>query len=156
MLALAGLGATLLVAPTLAAATPAGPHAKPTPKPDIATVQKQLGSLAVTNSQLVDQYDTAVVTLGKAQRAATAAQAAARAAAATYTAASSAFTRTVQVQYESGGISSGAALLSSNSGSNYLDRLDALRLLSNHDSSVVDRVAAARSIALPPPPCIFW
>ncbi|WP_375485434.1 C40 family peptidase [uncultured Jatrophihabitans sp.] len=151
MLAIAGLGATLLVAPNLAAATPAGPHAgphaAPAPKPDIASVQKQLGRLAVTNSQLVDQYDTAVVTLGKAQKAAAAAQAAARAAAASYNAASSAFTRTVQVQYESGGITSGAALLSSHSGSNYLDRLDALRLLSNHDSSVVDRVSAARAVA---------
>jgi peptidoglycan DL-endopeptidase CwlO len=150
LLAVAGLGATLLVAPALAAATPAPtvtPHSDPAGKPDIASVQKQLGELAVANSQLVEQYNSAVVTLGKAQQAASAAQAAARVAAASYSAASSTFTRTIQAQYESGGMSSGGALLASDSGANYLNRLDTLRLLSNHDANVVDRVSAAHAAA---------
>ena len=149
LLALAGLGATLLVAPALASASPAGPATPPSPsgKPSIVAVQKQLGELAVTNSQLVEQYNDSVLALGKAQQAANSAQAAARAAAASYASASSTFTRTIQAQYESGGMSSGGALLASNSGSNYLDRLDTLRLLSNHDANVVDRVSAAREVA---------
>ena len=146
LLAVAGLGATLLVAPTLASAAPvAAPHAEPKVTPSIASVQKQLGELAVTNSQLVEQYNSSVLTLGKAQQAATAAQAVARSAAASYSTASSTFTRTIQAQYESGGMTSGGALLSSDSGSNYLDRLDTLRLLSNHDSNVVDQVSTART-----------
>ena len=152
LLTIAGVGASLLVVPALASATPlqsphSSPLSSPAPKPSIASVQKQLGELAVANSQLVDQYDTAVVALGKAQRAAGAAQQDARAAATAYAAASSTFTRTIQAQYESGGMSSSGALLSSDSGSNYLDRLDTLRLLTNHNANVVDRVSTARAAA---------
>ncbi|WP_375498294.1 C40 family peptidase [uncultured Jatrophihabitans sp.] len=146
MLAIAGLGTSLLVAP-VASATPAAPNTTPAPKPNITSVQKQLGELAVANSQLVEQYDSAVVALGKAEQAATAAETVARAAAATYAAASTTFTRTIQAQYESGGMSSGGALLVSDSGSDYLDRLATLRLLSNHDANVVDRVSTARAAA---------
>ena len=147
LLAIAGLSASLLVAPTLAAASPAAPRTEPKGKPSIASVQKQLGELAVTNSQLVEQYNTSVLALGKAQKAATAAQTAARAAAATYQLASHSFSRTVQAQYESGGMSAGGALLSSDSGSNYLARLETMRLLTNHDANVVDQVSSARTAA---------
>ncbi len=155
LLVTAALGATLLVAPEFASATPAtlrsspagAPRQDPSDTPSIASVQKQLGELAVTNSQLVEQYDNAVLALGKAQQVAATAQAAASVAASNYAAASSTFTRTIQAQYESGGLSTGGALLASDSGSNYLDRLDALRLLSNHDANVVDLVSSARSTA---------
>jgi hypothetical protein len=66
LLAVVALGATIVVAPTLAEAAP---HAQPS----VTSVQKQLGALALKNSQLVEKYDHAQVVVGKRQKAAQAA-----------------------------------------------------------------------------------
>ena len=128
--------------------TPGAPlAAKPASKPTIDSVQKQLGQLAVTNTQLVEKYNRARIKVTKAETAATTAHNRAVAARASYLAASDALTRVVQAQYESGGMSAGGALLASNSDSNYLARLDTMKLLSSHDANVVTAVATARTAA---------
>jgi cell wall-associated NlpC family hydrolase len=140
-LVVAALGSVALLTPTLAAAV--APH----PKPTIASVQKQLGHLALKNSQLVEKFDHARVVLHSRDRAAARAQHAAASARASYRSAHSAFARVIQAQYESGTISAAGALLDSNSGTNYLDRLDTIDLVSAHNASVVAAVTAKRDDA---------
>jgi cell wall-associated NlpC family hydrolase len=140
LIAVVALGATLTVAPTLAAAAPH--HA-----PSVTSVQKQLGELALKNSQLVEQYDQAQVAVARRERAATRAQASAAQADANYRAAHALFAQVIQVQYESGSFGAAGALLDSSSNSNYLERLDTLNMLSAHNAQVVATVASARASA---------
>ncbi len=141
LIALAALGAAALVTPTLATATP--PHAKPS----VASVQRQLGELALKNSQLVERYDRAQVAVLKREKAAKAAAIAASRARAAYREAHLEFAQVVQAQYESGGFGAAGALLDSSSGSNYLDRLDTLDMVSAHTAEVVGSVSQARDAA---------
>jgi cell wall-associated NlpC family hydrolase len=144
MIVIAALGVSAAVAPTLALATPASaPHGKPT----IASVQRQLGQLAVTNGQLVEKFNQARIQVDKRARAAAAARATAARATRAYNRANITFTRTVQAQYESGGMSMGGALLDSDSGNNYIDRLDTMNLLSSHDADVVTAVTRTHAVA---------
>lgn len=150
--ALVALGAALALVPTVATATPPANPGAPlaantASKPTIDSVQKQLGQLVVANTQLVEKYNRARITVAKAETAAGAAHDRAVAARAAYLSASDAFTRVVQAQYESGGMSTGGALLASNSDTNYLARLDTMKLLSSHDANVVTAVATARTKA---------
>jgi cell wall-associated NlpC family hydrolase len=144
MIVIAALGVSAAVAPTLALATPAvAPHGKPT----IASVQRQLGQLAVTNGQLVEKFNQARIKVDNRTRAAAKARAAAARATRAYNRANVTFTRTVQAQYESGGIGMGGVLLDSNSGNNYINRLDTMNLLSSHDADVVTAVTRSHAIA---------
>jgi peptidoglycan DL-endopeptidase CwlO len=140
LLAVAALGAAVVVVPTLASAAP---QAQPT----VTSVQKQLGALAVKNSQLVEKYDHAQVVVGKRERAAHAAARASAEAAATYTRAHAEFTQVVQAQYESGSFGAAAALLDSDSNGSYLDRIDTLNMISTHTAQVVEQVSQARDEA---------
>ena len=142
-LVVAVLGSLALLAPTLASAT--SPHHKP--KPTIDSVQKQLGHLALQNSQLVEKFDHARVVLHQRDEVAAAAQHAATRARASYRAAHSEFARIIQVQYESGGMGAAGALLDSKSGSNYLDRLGTMDVVAAHNADVVAAVTAKRSAA---------
>lgn len=139
LIALAALAAALTVAPTLASATP-GPRSIP-------SVQKRLGQLAFENSQLVEKYDRAQVTVQQRAKAASAASAVAVKARAAYVEAHVDFEHVIQAQYESGGIGAAEALLSSSSGSNYLERLATLNMMSTHTAQVVDAVHRARLTA---------
>jgi cell wall-associated NlpC family hydrolase len=142
-LVVAALGSVALLTPSLASAV--APQHKQ--KPTIASVQQQLGHLALKNSQLVEKFDHARVVLHGRDRAATRAQLAAAGARAAYRKAHSEFARVIRAQYESGSMGAAGALLDSNSGSNYLDRLDTIDLVSAHNASVVVAVTAKRADA---------
>ena len=142
LLLITALAATVAVAPTFAAATPATP-ATPSPQ-TITSVEKQLGTLALQNSQVVEKYNQAVVLVTKREKAATDASAAARQAAKAYLAARVAFAQTIQAQYESESVGTAGALFDSNSDGNYLDRLDTLNLVSSHTAQIVKTVKAAQ------------
>jgi cell wall-associated NlpC family hydrolase len=125
---------------TAAPDTPASPH-------DVVSVEKRLGELAMANSLLVDQYDTARVELIVKQRAAAKARAAVGVAAANYDSARVAYSKTVAVQYEGGSFSSTGALLSSDNGQGYLSKLQALNMLSTHADQVATQMADAHAAA---------
>ncbi|MBE7189322.1 C40 family peptidase [Jatrophihabitans endophyticus] len=163
LLALIALGTTAVIAvPTIAAASPTAPtshsshsthadggkHGDGHSKPTIASVQKKLGHLVVKNSHLVEQFDRARVTVGKREKAASAAHKTATKAAATYSAANSAFTQVVQSQYESGGFSgSSGALLTSENSNSYLDTLSTMDLVSSREAQIVKNVRTAHHAA---------
>ena len=50
--------------------------------------------------------------------------------------------RSVSAQYEGGSFSAAGALLTSESGANYLDRLDTMSMVSEHNSDIVREVTA--------------
>jgi cell wall-associated NlpC family hydrolase len=140
LLALAAVGAAVTVAPTLASAAP---HQEPS----VTSVQKQLGQLALKNTQVVEKYDHAQVAVQRREKAARTAQSAAVQAEAAYRTAHVKFAQIIQAQYESGSLGAAGALLSSSSDSNYLDRLDTLNMVSTHTAEVVTQVSDARNAA---------
>jgi cell wall-associated NlpC family hydrolase len=140
LIVLALLGAAVSVAPPLASASP---HADPS----VTTVQKQLGTLALRNTQLVEKYNQAQVGVQKQEKAVKAAQAGAAKASATYRQAHALFAQIVQAQYETDSLGATGALLSSDSDTNYLDRLEALGMMSTHTAEVVAQVSQARDTA---------
>ncbi len=140
LLALAALGAAVTVAPSIASATPRT-------DPSVTTVQKQLGALALQNTQLVEKYNQAQVAVQKREKAAQSAQAAAVKADAAYKQAHALFAQIVQAQYETDSLGATGALLSSSSDANYLDRLEALGMMSTHTAEVVTQVTDARTAA---------
>jgi cell wall-associated NlpC family hydrolase len=144
LIALVALGAAAAVAPTLASAAPHRDHG-----PRTATaVQKQLGHLALENSQLVEKYNHAKVAVQNREKAAKQARVDAAKARAAYREAHLEFAQFVRAQYESGGsLGAASALLDSSSGSNYLDRLDTLDMVSSHNALVVGTIADARDEA---------
>lgn len=139
----ATLAATAVVVPAIASATPATPHRQPS----IADVQKTLGRLALQNSQLVERYDYARVMVGKRDAAAAAARTQQQRALAGYRAATVEFAQSVQAQYQAGSLGAAGALLDSNSGPNYLDRLDTLNMISTYDADIVSRLETSRKNA---------
>ena len=145
LIALVSLGAAVaVVAPTLASATPNRPHAPRT----ATSVQKQLGHLALTNSQLVEKYNQAQVAVQRREKAAKAARIDAAQARAAYRIAHREFAEIVRAQYETGGsFGAATALFDSSSGSNYLARLDTLDMVSTRNAEVVGAVADARDKA---------
>jgi cell wall-associated NlpC family hydrolase len=134
------MGAAVTVAPTLASATP---HTDPS----VTTVQKQLGALALKNTQLVEKYDQAQVAVQKREKAVKSAQAGAAKAGAAYQRAHALFAQIVQAQYETDSLGATGALLSSSSDNNYLDRLESLGMMSTHTAQVVAQVSDARDAA---------
>jgi cell wall-associated NlpC family hydrolase len=143
LLVLAALGVAVTVAPTLASAAPAAPRAEPS----VTSVQKQLGALALKNTQLVEKYNQAQVAVQQREKAAKSAQATAAKATASYSQAHALFAQIVQAQYETDSLGATGALLSSSSDSNYLDRLEALGMMSTHTAQVVSQVTDARDTA---------
>jgi peptidoglycan DL-endopeptidase CwlO len=141
LIALVSLGVAALVAPNLASATPhQGPQSA-------VSVQKRLGELAVQNTQLVERYDRAQVAVQNREKSARQARVVAAKARAAYHVAHVQFAQFVQAQYESDNFGVAAALLDSSSGSNYLDRLDTLDMVSTHNAQIVDSVGQAREVA---------
>jgi cell wall-associated NlpC family hydrolase len=114
---------------------------------DVVSVEQQLGQLAMTNSLLVDKFDTARVELAGLEQAADAARKAADAAGANYEQARTQLSETVAIQYEGGAFSATGALLSSDSGQQYLDQVQALSMLSTHATQVTKQMSDAKSAA---------
>lgn len=137
------LAVTAAVAvPTVASATPKAPIA-----PRIQTVQKRLGELAFQSDQLVEKYDQANVAYHSAKQAAAKASDAYRRAQQQVVDAEHQLASSAAAQYEGGTFSATGALLSSSSGSSYLDQLDTLSMLSQHNTQVVSSFAAVRQQA---------
>jgi peptidoglycan DL-endopeptidase CwlO len=139
--ALIPLGVAAVVVPTLASAKPH--HGTPS----VTSVQKRLGHLALENSQLVEKYDRAQVQVQRREKAAQRAEAAAARAQAAYHQAHIEFAQLVQAQYENQDLGAAAALLDSSSGTNYLDRLNTMDMVSAHNAQVVNVVSQARDAA---------
>ncbi len=135
------LGATLFL--------PAGAGATPRPNPrkahlTIGEVHQQLRTLAMKNSQLVDQFDGAQTEVGRKRAQAAAAQRVAHIAARHLAYAHAKLSASAVAMYEGGSFSATGALLNSDSGSSYLDQLDTLSMLSSHNSQMVSDFSAAQ------------
>ncbi len=139
----AALGATLV----LPAGAGAVPRQDPSAKPTIAQVQNRLSDLAEKNSQLIDRYDVAQVAVQTHQDQADRAEREAKAAARHLEQAHTKLSAGAAAMYEGGSFSATGALLTSDSGSSYLDQLDTLSMLSSHNSQMVTDVSVAKSLA---------
>ncbi len=138
--------AAALVAPAVAVAIPNHPSASPK-HPTVASVQRELGLLALKNAQLVEKYDQAQLAVRAKQAAANTAAKAAAKADRSFEAARVQLSIAATALYEGGSFSATGALLSSNSGSSYLDQLATLSMLSAHTTQVVDTLVAAQKTA---------
>jgi cell wall-associated NlpC family hydrolase len=138
------LGIAACVVPTVANEAFAAP---PAPKPTLAQVQQELSTLMRKNSQLVDAYNRAQADVTAKQKAAKADQLAAQQADAAFEQAREALSATVAAQYESGSFSAAGALLTSQNGASYLDELNTLNMISEHNAGVAAQLDAARRAA---------
>jgi cell wall-associated NlpC family hydrolase len=128
----------------VASATPnAGNHFAPR----IQSVQQRLTQLATQNDQIVEKYNQANNKYESSRTAAAKAALAYRLAQHRLTAAENQLAQSAVAQYEGGTFSATGALLSSDSGSSYLDQLDTLSMLSQHNSQVVSSFAAIQKQA---------
>ncbi|HEY8302211.1 MAG TPA: C40 family peptidase [Jatrophihabitans sp.] len=135
------VGAALAV-PTIASASPNVPIA-----PRIHSARQQLAALAQRNDQIVEKYNQADVAYHAKKAAAAHAGAVYRQAQGRVVRAEQMLALSAAQQYEGGTFSTTGALLSSNSGSSYLDKLDSLSLISQHNSQVVSSFAAIQTQA---------
>ncbi len=140
LVGIAALGAAALLIPS-ATATPADPAS---PANDITSVQQQLGTLALQNTQLVEQFDQAQVDVTTKQKTANAARQAANRSQAAYARIRIQLSQTVVAQYEGGSFSATGALLSSSDGQSYLDQLNTLNAMSSHTAQMIARAGTAR------------
>jgi cell wall-associated NlpC family hydrolase len=138
-LTVAALMATLTLLPAVAGAVPHRPAT-------VDSVQKQLSALAVKNSQLVEKFDRSQTDVRDRQLAATKAERLASVAARKLAQAHVQLSASAVAAYEGGSFSATGALLSSESGSSYLDKLDTLSMLSAHSAQMVTDVAAATKV----------
>lgn len=144
MLAAAALGATAVAIPTVAGAEP---DHSPSNPPTIEQVQKQLGDYALKNSQLIERFDQSRIVVDKrkvaAAKAVHAADLAARRLANSRKVLGASFT----AMYERGSFSSTGALLDSENGSTYLDKLDTMSMISDHNAQLVREVTGIKAAA---------
>ncbi|WP_375475003.1 C40 family peptidase [uncultured Jatrophihabitans sp.] len=143
LLAVVAVVGALAVAPGLAFATPDHHKTKPT----VDSVQKQLGTLALRNTQLVEKYNQAQVAVTRLDKAAKAAQSAAAAAGRRYLSTRTEFVQIIQAQYEDQSFGAAGALFDSQSGTNYVDRLNTLNMVTDHTAQLVSQVTSARNTA---------
>jgi cell wall-associated NlpC family hydrolase len=134
-------------AKVLAARSAARTAAKSKAKPTVSSVEKELSALAIKNTELVEQYDEAQITVSTRQKAAAKAQAAERAAQVELNQASVELSRSALAEYEGGSFSAAGALLSSNGGTNYLDQLETMQMISAHSAEVVSSYTTAQQAA---------
>jgi peptidoglycan DL-endopeptidase CwlO len=139
----AGLIGAAVIVPSVAAATPGVTPSKPT----IDSVQQQLGNLALKNDQLVERYNRANIAYHATRQAAAKAAKTYRIVAARLASAQEQLSVSAAAQYEGGSFSAAGALLSSDSGSSYLDQLDTLSMLSSHNAQVVSSFASIQKQA---------
>jgi peptidoglycan DL-endopeptidase CwlO len=142
-LAVGALGATVVALPTVAGAQPQAPTNPPT----IEQVQKQLGALALQNSQLIEQYDQARIDVAARRAAASKAQQAAAVAQKHLSAARAVLGQSFSAMYEGGSFSTTGALLTSENGSSYLSRLDTMSMISQHNTQLVLEVTSVKKQA---------
>ncbi len=135
-------GSAAFLIPTIAAAVPRDPATD-----TIASVTQRLDSLSKQSESLAEKYNGAQITLTARQKSADKAQKALRSAVAVYQTARAQLAETVKSQYEGAQFSTAGALLTSTTGANYLDKVEALNLLNAHRSAVVAELIVAKSNA---------
>ncbi len=132
----------MLVAPLAAQAIPhpQDPTATTTPTATTPTttgeVNAKLASLAKSSEQLAEQLNQARIDITKAQQAVTAANRAADLAQLKLAAAQQALAISISSQYKAPSFSRTAALLASNSSDSYLQTVQTMNLLTQHQSQV--------------------
>jgi peptidoglycan DL-endopeptidase CwlO len=144
-----------VVVPTVAGAVPASKShnskshhtSKSHPKATIASVEKQLSVLARKNTQLVESFDEARIAVTSRQKAAAAAERVVTAADAALSQAHVLLSESALAEFEGGSFESAGALLSSNSGSSYIDQLDTMQMITTHSAQVVSSYMTAQQAA---------
>lgn len=142
--------ASAVVVPTLAAATPSPPASPgtslgaPNVGAQIADVQERLQYLVRRNAELVERYNQATITYGNRVQAARGADARYAVARRELRVAHDNFSAAVAARYEGGSFSATGALLDSNSNTNYLDQLQTLSMLAQHNSQLVSNFTATQ------------
>lgn len=138
--------AAALAVPSVASATPTRPQANPS-HPSVASVQRQLGALALKNTQLVEKYDQAQMQVQAKQAAAKSASAVAAKADQAFEVAREQLSAAATAIYEGGSFSATGALLTSDSGESYLNKLATLSMISAHTAQVVSELVGAQKTA---------
>jgi cell wall-associated NlpC family hydrolase len=148
--AVAATIACVLVAPTVAAATPTptspSTPAKSTPA-TISSVTAKLASLSRQNEAVTEAVNLAQADLVARQAAASSAQQKAAAQMSAFRAARDQFGQTVAAQYESDSFSAAGALFTSDSGQEYMDKVSTMSLLTQHRTAQVVALSAAKAVA---------
>ena len=143
LVALAALGATMLLLPTSAAAAPA-----PSQPTTVASVTALLHQLSEQNEQLNEQIDVATIAVQSQTAAVARAEDDAALAQLNYENTRAMLTASLTAQYEGGSAFSRAgALLSSESGQNYVDKLTTLNMLTMHQTDILRQVDIAQAAA---------
>jgi cell wall-associated NlpC family hydrolase len=115
--------------------------------PTVSSVEKELSKLAVQNTQLVESYNEAQIAVTARQKAAANAEKSVKTADAALTAAHVSLSRSALAEYEGGSFTSAGALLSSNSGTSYLDQLDTAQMITTHSAQVMSSYSMAQKAA---------
>jgi cell wall-associated NlpC family hydrolase len=137
VLGVAAVTGALLAAPLSATATPHPQMpASPSAPTTSAQVQIVLARLAKSNEQLTEKYNLAQINVDKAQQAAAAAANEARQAKIALAVARRALANSLAAQYKGSSFSRTAALLASNSGQNYIEKMQSLNFLAMHQKEV--------------------
>ena len=116
-------------------------------RPTIGSVTSRLAALAKSNEALTEQYNRAGVELQTTQRDANAAALAARRAQYSYETARAQVKLSIADQFRGDGLDRASALLTSNSGQNYLDRMSALQLVSARRTLIATELQAQKDAA---------
>lgn len=138
-----GLSVALAALAAPAIATPPEPSTPPTTQ----SVTKKLDALGHVTERLAEQYNKARIDVAKAENTASLAQQRVRTVGVQYLQAQTAFARQAQAEYQASSLGSAGALLASDSGAEYLQRLDTLGMIATHDSDVLDRLKTMRTTA---------
>jgi cell wall-associated NlpC family hydrolase len=117
--------------------------ASPTAPTTSAQVQIVLARLAKSNEQLTEKYNLAQINVDKAQKAAAAAATQAQQAKIALTVARRALANSLAAQYKGSSFSRTAALLASDSGQNYIEKMQSLTFLAMHQKEVSSVAAQA-------------
>jgi len=110
---------------------------------DHAQVTAKLASLAKSSEQLAEQLNKPQIDIAAAQKAVSAANQAADVAQVHLAAAQRALAISISSQYKAASFSRTAALLASNSGEGYLQTVQTMNLLTEHQSQVATMAASA-------------
>ncbi|HJQ01352.1 MAG TPA: C40 family peptidase [Jatrophihabitans sp.] len=135
---------TLLAAPLAAHAIPRAEGPTPTTP---AQVQAKLAVLAKTSEQLAEQYNRAQLDVAAAEQAVVSANQAADLAQAHLVQVQQILARSVSAQYKAASFSRTVALLASTSSEGYLETVQTMGLLTEHESQVAAMAATAIAAA---------
>lgn len=140
---------SVVISALAAVGLPMAASAKPgdSTTPTVTSVTAKLDALAKKTERLAEQYNKARIDVVSAQHAVDTSRRTVAEAATRYGLARAKFLAVITDQYENGSPSAAGSLLVSDSGPNYLDRLDMAALAAKHQSDVVNSVKSAKTAA---------